>query len=77
MRSCSTAEDTAAAERREPLLPARPEQGLVKKVDARDPAARDPGRERPGDRFDFGQLGHATIISQAEGVVDGSHQEER
>ncbi len=58
------AEDAAAAQGLERPPPAGPEERTIEELDRGDGPALDARLERTGDRFDFGQLGHARILSR-------------
>jgi len=60
--STAGAENPAAHQRIKPLPSAPPKQGLVEEIDPGDEASPDPGSERPGDRFDFGEFGHGGML---------------
>ena len=49
--------------------PVRSER-TIEELDPRDDAAADARRERPGDRFDFGQLGHGDIYHAGREIGD-------
>lgn len=64
-------EDAAAGEGVEALPSAPPEQRAIEKIEPGDDAAAEARRERPGDRFDFGQFGHPDILSSGRLICPG------